>query len=323
MKRSVVIFAHIVFWVALIATRFIRPDLGNYLSGRELLHTLIFINLMPPIYFYIGYFFIMKIRDKRNFLILSIVGILVFYLVLFLISSKAFAIGIVILLSLLVWITIGSLVRILVDWFRKKNDLLVLERENVASNLASLKNQINPHFLFNTLHNIDALIYENQNNASKSLVKLSNIMRYMLNDAKSDFVELEKEIEHLKDYLSLEQLRLKVDEFLKFSISGNYNGLKIAPMILTPFVENAFKHSVDSSFKNGIIINISQENRKLTFVCENKFDITDTDKDKSHGIGLETVKKRLNLIYGNKHELSINSDNSLFKVNLEIELYED
>lgn len=324
MKKSIVIYAHIIFWIALIATRFLSPFLGRtYLSITEFGYLTVYSTFMTPLFFYVGYLFVMKIQWRSKYIKLSILGALAFYLILFLISEKAFAYGILPLSSFFLWTTIGSLFRYFIDWFKKRNDVLILEKENVSSNLAVLKNQINPHFLFNTLHNIDALIYENQDKASKSLVKLSDIMRYMLKDTQSDFVELKNEIEYLENYLSLEQLRLKTERFLNYSLSGNYDGLKIAPMILISFVENAFKHSVDSNIENGIIIKISIENKKLFFVCENRFDQYDTDKDKGHGIGLETVKKRLSLIYKNKHNLTINSDNSVFKVNLEIELNEN
>ncbi len=223
----------------------------------------------------------------------------------------------------ILWLTLGCLFGFFVDWYNKQNDIKALERENLTSNLAMLKFQINPHFLFNTLHNIDTLIHENQENASKSLIKLSDIMRYMLHDAKSELVELEKEVEHLQNYLSLEQLRLKNEKFLNYSINGNSKGINIAPMIMIPFVENAFKHSVDSDIENGITINITIENNSLNFKCENYFDTSDTDKDNTHGIGLNTVKKRLNLIYKEKYNLSIRSDNSIFKVDLKIELHEN
>lgn len=256
-------------------------------------------------------------------MIISILGIVSTYLILFLISKKVFAYAIAPISSVFLFTTIGCLFRFFIDWFKKKNDVIILEKENVASNLALLKSQINPHFLFNTLHNIDTLIYDNQEKASKSLVKLSDIMRYMLKDAKSDWVELQKEVEYLENYLSLEQLRLKNEKFLNYSINGDYKRILIMPMIMIPFVENAFKHSVDSSIENGIVIKIRIENRTLSFVCENQFDKSETDKDKVHGIGLETVKKRLDLIYKNRHKLSINSENSVFKVNLEIDLNEN
>jgi LytS/YehU family sensor histidine kinase len=222
--------------------------------------------------------------------------------------------------SFFLWTTVGGLFRYFIDWFKKRNDVLILEKENMAGNLAVLKSQINPHFLYNTLHNIDALIYEDRDKASKSLEKLSDIMRYMLSDTQSDFVDLQKELDYLQNYLALEQLRLKSERFLNYTVSGDVEGFKIAPMILIPFVENAFKHSVDSNIENGIIIKIDVNKNRLSFLCENRFDPSDTDKDKGHGIGLENVKKRLSLIYGSNYNLSIDTVHSVFKVNLTIEL---
>ena len=323
MKKSVVIYIHIFFWIAILATSFINRISLNYLSPDELGRISIYAKSLQPLFFYIGYLFVMKIRWKSNFLLYAIIGIVTTYLILSLVSKKAFAFGIVPLSSIFLWTAIGCLFRFFIDWFKKKNDMLVLEKENISSNLELLKSQINPHFLFNTLHNIDALIREDQDKASKSLVKLSELMRYMLKDTRSDFVELKNEIEYLENYLSLERLRLKNEKFFNYSISGSCNGYKIAPMILIPFVENAFKHSVDSGFENGIIIKIAIENGELIFNCENRYDKSGTDRDKTHGIGLETVKKRLNLIYKNKHKLIINSVNSVFKVHLELKLNEN
>jgi len=314
MKKSVVIYIHIIFWVAILAIKFIFPYLSaRFLSVSEYSKIASYVvPSLPLIFFYIGYLVSMRKKWK----IISISGIISTVIILFLISkglSYTFP-------SIISWTTLGCLFRFFIDWFEKKNEVITLEKENVSSNLALLKNQINPHFLFNTLHNIDALIYENQEKASKSLIKLSDIMRYMLNDAKSDLVELRKELEHLENYLELEQLRLKNEKFLNYSINGDVKGIKIAPMLMIPFVENAFKHSVDSSVENGIKINISIENHKLHFICENKFDKSETDKDKSHGIGLNILRKRLDLIYKNKHKLFINLDDSTYKVNMEIEL---
>ena len=323
MKKSVVIYVHIFFWIALLASKSIVPFLTKYLSPIEYGRIALYFNLLPPLFFYVGYLLIMRIKWRRNYLLCAIIGILALYLILFLTSGKVFAFCITPLPSVFLWTTIGSLFRFFIDWFKKKNDLLILESENVSSNLALLKNQINPHFLFNTLHNIDALIHDDQDKASKSLIKLSDIMRYMLKDTKTDFVELRNEIVFLENYFSLEGLRFKNKDFFNYTISGNCNGYKIAPMMLIPFVENAFKHSVDSIIGNGIIVKITIENGKLIFYCENQYDKSETDKDKSRGIGLETVKKRLDLIYKNKHKLSINSEHSVFKVNLELELNEN
>jgi two-component system, LytTR family, sensor kinase len=296
MKKSVVIYVHIIFWIALFATQFITSLIIRFLSIKNYGAIALYTNYLTPVFFYLGYLGIMNIKWNRTYLLISIAGIVSFYLLLLSISGIVFAYAIAPISSFFLWTTIGCLFRIFIDWFKKKNDLIILEKENAESNLALLKNQINPHFLFNTLHNIDTLIYDDQDKASKSLVKLSDIMRYMLNDAKSDYVELQKEIEYLENYFSLEQMRMKNEKFLKYSINGNYKGYTIAPMIMIPFVENAFKHSIDSNTENGIIIKITIKNQLLSFVCENQFDKAEINKDKVHGIGLETVKKRLDLI---------------------------
>lgn len=323
MKKSVVILIHVFFWIILFATWLITPLLAVLLSPEEFYYIQIYKNVVPPIFFYFGYFLVMNINWKKYYLLLIAFGLIAIYLILFVVSRKAFAYSIAPLFSIFLWVTIGSLFRFFIDWFKKRNDILILEKETASSNLALLKNQINPHFLFNTLHNIDALIHDNQDKASKSLIKLSDIMRYMLNETKTDLVDLQKEIEYLENYFSLESLRLKNEEFFKYNIKGSSTGFKIAPMILIPFVENAFKHSIDSCIENGIIVKITIENSKLIFYCENQYDNSETDKDKTHGIGLETVQKRLDLIYKNKHKLKINSENSVFKVNLELELNEN
>ncbi len=324
MKKSIVVYAHIIFWIVLFATRFLSPVMGHrYLQVVEYGYITVFLTFLMPVFFYTGYLFVLKINWRSKYLKLGLLAALVLYLILFLVSKKAFAYAISPLSSFFLYTTIGCLFRYFIDWFKKRNDVLVLEKENVASNLSVLKSQINPHFLYNTLHNIDALIYEDRDKASKSLEKLSDIMRYMLSDTQSELVDLQKELDYLDNYLALEQLRLKSDRFLHYSVSGDCNGFKIAPMILIPFVENAFKHSVDSNVENGIVISISIQNNKLSFVCENRFDPSETDKDKSHGIGLENVRKRLSLIYDKKHNLSINTADLVFKVNLSIELNAD
>ena len=333
MKKSIIIYLHLLFWGILLSTFYFLPTISYWLDATSER----FIDLgnwwTLLAFFYFGYLGIMKTKAKFRFYIISLITTIGIYPLMYFLSTlssenlslfkRIFWFMSVSEFHPILWLTLGCLFGFFVDWYNKRNDIKALERENITSNLAMLKFQINPHFLFNTLHNIDTLIHENQDNASKSLIKLSDIMRYMLHDAKSELVELEKEVEHLQNYLSLEQLRLKNEKFLNYSINGNAKGINIAPMIMIPFVENAFKHSVDSDIENGITININIENNTLNFKCENCFDTSDTDKDNTHGIGLNTVKKRLNLIYKDRYNLSIRSDNSIFKVDLKIELHEN
>jgi len=215
---------------------------------------------------------------------------------------------------------LAYLARFTTRWIVDQKIKTELINQNLTSELALLRSQVNPHFLFNTLNNIYSLVYTKSDNAPEAMTKLSDIMRYMLQDSKLDEVSMEKELEYLENYLSLERLRIKNEKFLNFTISGKYQGKLIASMLLIPFIENAFKHSVDSENENGIIISFIFEKDILTFICENKFYELDVDKDKTHGIGLETVKKRLNILYPHKHKLNIVKDSSFFKVKLELVL---
>lgn len=335
MKKSVVILSHIGFWLMIWFLFFTLVNLipmllpsGDYnplTNWFAYKNATLAIGILS-IPFYIFFFYTKLIMKNVKFLIYPIILIVLIYIIHVIWGKNntyKYMDALMTVVVILLFGLLGGLFQFFTDWFKKNKLKTELERKNYESNYALLRSQINPHFLFNTLHNIDTLIYDNQEKASKSLVKLSDIMRYMLKDTKLDFVELDKEIEHLESYLSLEKLRMKNEKFLDFSIQGDSKKIKVAPMIMIPFVENAFKHCVDSSIVNGIVIKIKIENKKLIFVCENQYDKTDTDKDKVHGIGLETVKKRLDLIYRNKYKLLINSKDSTFKVNLELELNEN
>jgi LytS/YehU family sensor histidine kinase len=293
------------------------------------LHALILtISCFVPVY--VGYYTYPYLLNKRTNKFLIVFGLL--FIIGFSVVAIIFDDGFVgltfenvtsTITYCAIAVIIGGGLKSLIHFIEQKKKQEELEKQNIKSELALLRTQLNPHFLFNTLHNIDTLIFENQNKASKSLVKLSDIMRYMLKDAKDDFVNLNKELENLENYIELEKLRLKNDKFLKYSASGNSEGLKIAPMVLLPFIENAFKHSVDSDLENGINIRIITEGRIIKFICENKFDKSDSGNDEVHGIGLDIIKKRLELIYPKKHRLNIISDDSTYKVNLEILLDEN
>lgn len=325
MKKSVVTYIHVISWTFYFGLLLLSAFTGKYLSApRD--PTALKLNyffghyhfMFSILYFYIGYFGIAKLIDKKRFPVYTTLAIVIIFSILFLISPKLISEFILIFCTMLFWITFGCFSNLIIDWFQNRNKILVLEKQNADSNLALLRTQINPHFLFNTLHNIDSLIMNNQEKASKSLIKLSDIMRYMLHESQSDFVPLKKELEHIQNYISLEELRIKNPEFLNFSVTGDYKDVKIAPMLFLPFIENAFKHSVDSDCENGISIEFVIDRNNITFKCRNLYDKTDTNRDTTHGIGLETVKQRLGLIYPDKHTLEINKNDSSFNVELKI-----
>jgi sensor histidine kinase YesM len=205
-------------------------------------------------------------------------------------------------------------------YFKNQQIKTELENKNKTSELALLRTQINPHFLFNTLNNIDTLITTKPEKASEAIIKLSEIMRFTLYDADNDRVPLEKEIAFLKNFIALQQLRLKNPFFVNFDIDGKCTGKSIAPMLFIPFVENAFKHGLKRVVAPGIEIKLNCENQTIVFEVSNHFTTLDVqNKDKTSGIGLANTRKRLALLYPGKHNLTIKQKEGIFKVVLQID----
>jgi sensor histidine kinase YesM len=210
--------------------------------------------------------------------------------------------------------------RFTIDWFNHQKQKADLINQNQASELALLRSQINPHFLFNTLNNIYSLVIKKSDDASKALMKLSSIMRYMLYDANTDKVPLEKEIEYLNSFIELQKIRIKENNFIEFNITGNITNQVITPMLLIPFVENAFKHGNKSVHSPGIFINLMIEGDKIIFEVINYINKSENSgKDKIGGIGLQNIKRRLELIYPGEHSMEIKTEDNKFIIKLIIE----
>lgn len=225
----------------------------------------------------------------------------------------------------LIWVLfIGGLglgARAIIEYFNEKDKQKELEKKNLQSELKLLRSQINPHFLFNTLNNIDALVRKNPEQASALLIKLSVQMRYMLYDSNTEKISLGSEIEFIKDYISLQKLRIRNQKTVSFTLNGEFNDKLITPMLFIPFIENAFKHCSDKEHEGAIEINIAENNDQLGFFTSNLYDPDGTGiKDKSGGIGLDLVKRRLKLIYPDRHFLEITDENNRFTVRLNIQL---
>ncbi|OQX72482.1 MAG: hypothetical protein DRI88_01765 [Bacteroidetes bacterium] len=210
-------------------------------------------------------------------------------------------------------------IKLLKYWYRNQQVKAELENKNKTSELALLRTQLNPHFLFNTLNNIDSLILTKPQKASDAIIKLSDIMRFMLYDTSTDNVPLEKEINYLKSYISLQQIRLKDPGFVKVNLEGNCLGKTIAPMLFIPFVENAFKHGQKNVAAPGIEIRLECLKDSLNFEVINRVDVSaEMNKDNTPGIGLANTKRRLELLYPGRHKLSIKTENGYYISRLHI-----
>lgn len=200
------------------------------------------------------------------------------------------------------------------------NRLKQTESEKLSAQIASLKSQINPHFLFNTLNNIYATAIDTSPKTADMVDKLSEMMRYTMKDTQQDFVLLEDEINYINNFIELQKLRLDRSVRLEYESLEYIPAFQIAPMLLIPFIENAFKHGVNSEQKS--YIKIGMELNKTEFllrVVNNKVDVQKDIAERS-GLGIENTRHRLNLIYPSNHLLVINDTEKEFSVSLHINL---
>lgn len=218
----------------------------------------------------------------------------------------------------LFFIILSTTSKFAVDWFINEKIRKNLENEKLSAELAFLRSQINPHFLFNSLNNIYSLAYQHSEKTSEAILKLSEIMRYMLQESNEPKVELSREIRYLENYIELQKLRFKGGPYVHMNVRGDDLKQYIAPLILIAFVENAFKHGVISDPFFPVTIDIIVEKGRLTFFVRNKKGIQ--NKDETSGIGLNNVKRRLDLLYSGNYELEVTEDNIMYNCKLNLDL---
>ncbi|WP_236978154.1 sensor histidine kinase [Membranihabitans maritimus] len=224
----------------------------------------------------------------------------------------------IILLEL--FVAIASLVyAIIIDWLKKRVEISELYTTNIETELNFLKTQINPHFLFNSLNSIYALTLKKSDEAPELVLKLSEIMRYMLYDCNEDLVPLEQEISYIRNYLELEKVRKGRLNEIVFNVEGDPDGKFIAPLLLITFVENSFKHGVNNVEEGYVHIDFKIDEKEVYFNIVNsvspQIHIVKLKKN-SGGIGLENAKRRLELLYPDKHHLKIKKSIDKFEVSL-------
>lgn len=204
---------------------------------------------------------------------------------------------------------------------QKETEAVQLQKEKLETELKFLKSQINPHFLFNTLNNIYTLTVLRAESAPEHLLRLSEILRYMLYDCAADRVPLKKELDYIRNYISLKMLKDSKGMNVKADLDDSRPDLLIAPMLFIPFIENAFKHShVENLDKGWIRIRLKTEEHELWFEVENSLPEKGYSKDLTGGIGLENIKRQLELVYPGAHELKLGEKDNTFFVSLKIQL---
>jgi len=231
------------------------------------------------------------------------------------IYDRAFNTGIICSILTLV---ISSSIKVTNEWLRNQQLMKSAENEKLNAELNFLKSQVNPHFIFNALNNIYSLENKKSPDTGPAILKLSELMRYMLYETGAEFVSLEKEIDYLKNYIELQKLGLSKEIRVNFKIEGDFNNKKIRPMVLIPLVENVFKHGVSYLGNSELFILIKISGNQLEITTKNPVNGNGPRADKKAGIGLTNLLKRLDLLYNGNHKIDISTENGTFITHLRI-----
>ena len=219
-------------------------------------------------------------------------------------------------------VSTGAAFKILTDYAKAQRRLVEMAKEKAEAELNFLKQQINPHFLFNSLNSVYFLIDKNNDEARNALHRFSEMLRYQLYECNGDKIPIEKEMDYLNDYVKLQKLRKGVNYQITFNQSEDVKNFLIEPLLLIPFVENSFKHlSHFDKEKNEVTIDITREKSFMNFKISNTTNGSVHEINKG-GIGLKNVKRRLELLYPKKHILEILEDKNWYKVNLKLQIEE-
>lgn len=352
MKKSAVALLHVGVWVCYLIIIGIMIGVFFRSNHRELDQTARLINafeslmifaFMPSfITFYLYYFIIFpKYLKQKKFLLAIIFGALFsiatamfgYIAIRFFIETgriidmdkggkngRDTAVLVIAVITIIATISgiVALVIKGFITWYEEIKLKEEMKQKNHETQLALVKAQLDPHFLFNTLNNIDVLLVKDSAEASNYLNKLSDILRFMLYETKTDKILLEKEIEYIDKYIALQKIRTSNANYVNFHVTGRAGKKTIAPMIFIPFIENAFKHSTNKKVDNAISVQIFINQESVQFVCENKYDPLRRIINESGGLGNELIEKRLQLIYPEKHTLELIKNTELYSVHLTI-----
>lgn len=311
----------IAFFICLIISNGSRQFLIHNYSLETLNDTWIMISILSPVTMILAYISSSFYTKKRKWSYCGFALMILLPATLAYIKNESLLIALSFSFTLLYNMAIGILLYMSYDWFHRMRKQKELEKQNLQSELKLLKNQLNPHFLFNTLNNIDSLIHSNPTRASEALVQMSEMMRYMIYETNAPEVNLTQELTYIENYLELQRLQYDNPDLVAYSVEGNPEGIHMAPMLFIPFIENTFKHCTDKKAKKAISLRFLIGKSEISFEAINLSDTSKhINKDSSSGIGLNVVKRRLDYLYPGKYDLQIKQENDYFCVSLKITL---
>lgn len=333
MKKRDVVLLHVLFWTLMVnifAIANLPKVPTNAAEELPKLFVEVISNLgIALVLFYASYFTLnFFLRKPKRFIWLTLAFCIVFLMVFYgyfrvnmaMVPIWAkFLLALSGVLSIFSIIVFGFLFRLVIQGIQTRQRNRQLEKEKLATQLELLKSQINPHFLFNTLNNIDVLIQEDPARASQYLNKLSDILRFSLYETRQETVPVESEIENIHKYIELQKIRTQNPSFARFTVEGDLVGLSIAPMTFLPFIENAFKHSTNKKIENAVVIKILVTGRSIFFNCKNHCAEVFQPDEYNGGLGMNLIRSRFDLLYKDRYSLEAAKTGDWYVVNLNIQ----
>lgn len=338
MKKSWQVFWHVFFWLGVMS---FFMYLGT-IDMKMNLHSLLIVYVLYPSInislFYLNYLvFIPHFFNKKRYslyiisLVLAVVAYGLFKYMIGLLFFKqdvlthmtGHEMGFWIyfwmtVFSSLMYIFLSVALKFGVDWFTNERIQRDLENQRLSAELSFLKSQINPHFLFNSLNSIYSLAYQRSETTPEAILKLSEIMRYMLYECNDNKVDLSKELQYLQNYIDLQKIRFGKKSYIDFKVNGKVDSQQIVPLLLIAFIENAFKHGIANDPLSPISLLIDVDAEHLHFYIRNKKH--NNNRDTMGGIGLSNVRRRLDLLYPRKYNLEIIEDEHTYTCELALVL---
>ncbi len=346
MKKYLLLAGHVVFWV-LILSFFLFVLGSNAAKALKMANPEVYVLVHFGVYglinisiFYVNLFLLIPLtvnKKKYVWYILSvIVTLFVYGLIKYFIAINfkyyyltvgptqkeiPAEFGVYLLNSLfpsIFMLCFSIIYKVIVDWLKNDAVQRELTEQKTQAELQFLKSQINPHFLFNSLNNIYALAYKKSDDAPSAILKLSEIMRYMLKESEDGLVDINDEIQYLNSYIDLNRIRYKEGVHLSIDINIDKPTYRVMPLLLISFIENIFKHGLVNDEQKPVLISIKIEQGVLSFYSKNY--TRKGNKDESSGIGLKNIYRRLDLVYHQNYSLKIKDDTDLFELTLMIKL---
>jgi len=337
MKVRWQILLHVLFWVLLVAFFVVMVRNSEKISVEDILVIFVLYPLVNIGLFYLNFLVLIpQFLDKKLYGIytttviaalilfgLGKYGVALIFKQYVLMQTKGYVLGFWpyfsrTIFTSLIFLFLSAVLKFTIDWFLNERIQRDLENQRLSAELAFLKSQINPHFLFNSLNSIYSLAYQRSETTPEAILKLSEIMRYMLYECNDNKVALDKELQYLHNYIDLQRIRFADKAYIDFKVTGKVGDQQIVPLLLIAFIENAFKHGVANNPLTPIRLLIEIDESHLHFQIKNRKHTN--NRDASGGIGLNNVKRRLNLLYPQKYNLEIQDETDAYTVELSLVL---